>query len=85
MPGRLAELFPDVVTESVDGNGRLVRSVDFDALRADLGGAVAEGRERYRFTWPGKRAAKLLVRTPVDLALRPCPGRSVDWGSTGNV
>lgn len=83
---RLARLFPDAVTESMDAEGRLVRGIDFDVLKQDLSGSLIDGsRERYRFTWPGKRAAKLLARTPVDLALRPCVDRSVDWDRTGNV
>lgn len=35
---RLAGLFPDAVTESMGEDGRVVRSVDFDVLKDDLGG-----------------------------------------------
>lgn len=41
--GRLSELFPDVVSESADDDGRVVRSVDFDALRDDLSPYLAGG------------------------------------------
>ena len=45
---RIAELFPEVVTEVKDADGKTERAVDFDALR-DLLGDVAEGqRERYQ-------------------------------------
>ena len=55
---RIAELFPQVVTEVQNDNGELKRAIDFDALR-DLLGDVAEGqRERYQFTWPGKSARR---------------------------
>lgn len=49
---KIAELFPQVMTETKNAEGELERVVDFDALR-DLLGDVAEGqRERYQFTWP---------------------------------
>ena len=82
---RLAELFPEVVTEVEDAEGNLERVVDFDALR-DLLGDVAEGqRERYQFTWPGKAAAKAEARKPIWKTMRPEPERSVDWDATKNL
>ena len=46
----------------------------------------AEGpRERYQFTWPGKREAKLEARRPINKTLRPCPEKSVDWDTTQNL
>lgn len=39
---KIAELFPQVMTEVENGEGTLERTVDFDALR-DLLGDVAEG------------------------------------------
>ncbi len=52
-------------TEVGNPDGELARAVDFDALR-DLLGDVAEGqRERYQFTWPGKREAKAEARRPI--------------------
>ena len=82
---RIAELFPEVVTEVEDADGNLERTVDFDALRGLLGD-VAEGqRERYQFTWPGKAAAKAEARRPVWKTMRPEPERSVDWDTTKNL
>lgn len=83
---KIAELFPDVITESRDADGNVVRAVDFDALRDDLSGEAVEGRrERYQFTWPGKAEAKLEARRPCSKTLRPCPEKSVDWDTTQNV
>ena len=83
---KIASLFPDVVTESLDDDGNVVRAVDFDALRQDLSGAIVDGpRERYQFTWPGKQAAKLEARKPCDKTLRPVRESSVDWSSTENL
>ena len=83
---KIAALFPDAVTEILDGGGVIRRDIDFDALRDDLSGEIVDGsRERYQFTWPGKRAAKLEARTPCDKTLRPEHGKSVDWDTTENL
>lgn len=82
---RIAELFPQVVTEVQDCDGELKHAVDFDALR-DLLGDVAEGqRERYQFTWPGKREAKAEARRPISKTMIPEPGKSKDWDTTENL
>lgn len=82
---KLLDLFPQVATEVIGEDGEVSRAVDFDALR-ELLGDVAEGqRERYQFTWPGKRAAKEEARKPISKTLRPCPEKSVDWDTTENL
>lgn len=82
---RIAELFPQVMTEVENADGELARAVDFDALR-DLLGDVAEGqRERYQFTWPGKREAKAEARRPIYKTMIPEPGKSKDWDTTENL
>ena len=82
---RLIELFPSVATETRDEEGNAHRSVDLDAL-LELIGDVAEGqRERYQFTWPGKRAAKEEARRIIDKTLRPERERSVNWDDTQNL
>ena len=82
---RIAELFPQVVTEVENADGELERAVDFDTLR-DLLGDVAEGqRERYQFTWPGKREAKAEARRPIYKTMIPEPGKSKDWNTTENL
>ena len=82
---KLAELFPSVVIEVAGEDGIVHAAIDADALR-ELVGDVAEGqRERYQFTWPGKRQAKAEAYTPIDQTMRPEPGRSVGWDTTGNL
>lgn len=82
---KIAKLFPQAVTEVENTDGELARAVDFDALR-DLLGDVAEGqRERYQFTWPGKREAKAEARRPVYKTMIPEPGKSKDWDTTENL
>lgn len=83
---KIAALFPDVVTETKDADGNVTLAVDFDALRDDLSGDVVDGpRERYQFTWPGKREAKLEARRPTKKTMRPCPEKSKDWDTTENL
>ena len=57
---KIAELFPSVVTESIDADGNPVKAIDFDLLRQELSDHVVEGpQERYQLDWPGKREALL--------------------------
>lgn len=82
---KLAELFPEVVTEVRESDGNLRHTIDVEALKARVGD-VAEGkRERYQFTWPGKRDAKQEAYRPIDKCLRPCPKESVNWDTTENL
>lgn len=82
---KIAELFPQVVTEVENADGKLARAVDFDVLR-DLLGDVAEGqRERYQLTWPGKREAKAEARRPIYKTMIPEPGKSKNWDTTENL
>lgn len=83
---KIAALFPDVVTEATDADGNVRLVIDFDVLRDDLSGEVVDGpRERYQFTWPGKREAKLEARRPTKKTMRPCPEKSKDWDTTENL
>lgn len=83
---RLGELFPQVVTEVENSMGGGVhRAIDFDALRDLLGDVVEDGRERYQFTWPGKREAKAEARRPIYKTMIPEPGKSKDWDTTENL
>ncbi|MBT1171219.1 site-specific DNA-methyltransferase [Bifidobacterium sp. SO4] len=83
---KILALFPNVGTEVQDPEtGEVKRAIDFDALRDQLGD-VAEGmRERYQFTWPGKRAAKEEARRPIAKTLRPIKERSKNWDDTQNL
>ncbi len=83
---KIAELFPNVITEAKDEKGNLVKAVDFELLKQELSDRVVEGdRERYRLTWPGKKEAMLLANLPTSKTLRPVKEESVDWENTGNI
>jgi adenine-specific DNA-methyltransferase len=83
---RLAELFPNCVTESREEKGILKKSIDFDLLRQELADHIVEGpQERYRLDWPGKREALLTANAPIAKTLRPCREESVDFDTTKNL
>ncbi|UQZ84545.1 putative methyltransferase [Paenibacillus konkukensis] len=83
---KLAELFPNVITEARDEQGKIKRAVDFDLLRQELSDYLVEGeRERYQLTWPGKKESIINANTPIDKTLRPLPKDSVDWENTQNI
>lgn len=95
---RLAELFPNCVTEKPktdeqgkvirDMNGEVVleRGIDFELLKQELSHSVIDGsQERYRLDWVGKREAIVTANSPIAKTLRPCRAESVDFDTTGNL
>ena len=68
---KLAALFPDAVTETIDENGNVVRAIDKDVLMQEINAQVVEdGQERYQFTWPDKRKSVVLANAPITKTLR---------------
>lgn len=83
---RLAELFPNVITETLDADGNPKKAVDFDLLRQELSDHVVEGpQERYRLDWPGKREAAFAANAPIAKTLRPIREESVEFDTTENL
>jgi adenine-specific DNA-methyltransferase len=83
---KLAELFPNVITETEDEKGNPIKAVDLELLKQELSYQVVEGdKEHYELTWPGKKEAMLLASTPINKTLRPVKEESVDWETTGNL
>lgn len=82
---KLAELFPDVLTEVMDEDGNVRYGIDAEALRAHVGDVAEDKRERYQFTWPGKQRARAEAIRPIDKTMRPCVEESVNWDTTENL
>lgn len=83
---KLAEMFPNAVTETIDENGNVVRAIDKDVLMQEISCKVVEGNEeRYQFTWPEKKQSILLANMPINKTLRPCREESVDFDNTENL
>ena len=81
---KLAALFPNAVTETIDeATGEVVRAIDKDVLMQEINTHVVDGREeRYQFTWPDKKNAVLMANAPIAAALRPVKADSVGRDGT---
>lgn len=80
---KLAALFPNAVTETVDADGKVVRAIDKDVLMQEISTTVVEGREeRYQFTWPDKKKTMLAANAPISATLRPVKADSVGKDGT---
>ena len=83
---KLAAMFPNAVTETIDENGKVVRAIDKDVLMQEISCKVVDGNEeRYQFTWPDKKKSVLLANAPINKTLRPCREESVDFDNTENL
>lgn len=83
---KLATMFPNAVTETIDENGEVVRAIDKDVLMQEISCKVVDGNEeRYQFTWPDKKKSVLLANAPINKTLRPCREESVDFDNTENL
>lgn len=83
---KLAAMFPNAVTETINENGEVVRAIDKDVLMQEISCTVVDGNEeRYQFTWPDKKKSVLLANAPINKTLRPCREESVDFDSTENL
>lgn len=83
---KIAELFPNVVTEIKDEKGNVTKAIDFELLQQELSDEIVEGnKERYQLTWPGKKEAIVTANTPIDKTLRPVKEDSLNWETTENL
>ena len=78
---QLKALFPELLTESVNGT-----AININVLKQLVGDAtVTDAEEKYGLNWHGKRRARQIALTPSTGTLRPCPDESVDWDTTQNL
>lgn len=83
---KLAQLFPECVTEALDNEGHVRKAVDLDKVKLLLANDFVEGEtERFQFTWPDKKKAIRLANSPTNLTLRPCRAESVNFDTTENL
>ena len=83
---KLAAMFPNAVTETINENGEVVRAIDKDVLMQEISCKVVDGNEeRYQFTWPDKKKSVLLANAPINKTLRPCREESMDFDTTENL
>ena len=83
---KIGKLFPNVITETKDEEGNIIKAVDFELLQQELTDEIIEGdKERYQLTWPGKKEAIVTANTPIDKTLRPVKQDSLNWETTENL
>lgn len=83
---KLIEIFPNIVTETIDEDGNVVRAIDKDILMQEISSKVVEGREeRYQFTWPDKKQSILAANAPISKTLRPYREESKNFDTTENL
>lgn len=80
---KLAAMFPNAVTETINEAGEVVRAIDADVLRQEISATVVEGpQERYQFTWPDKKKSVVLANAPIAKTLRLDREKSVGRDGT---
>ncbi len=82
----LVAMFPNAITETIDENREVVRTIDAEVLAQEINTRVVSGKEeRYQFTWPDKKKSVLMANAPIAATLRPCKEESVDFDTTENL
>ena len=82
---KIGKLFPNCITETVDENGNLKKTINFKLLKQMLSNDAFEGDEAYEFTWVGKKASIVEANKPIRKTLRPYLEESLDWNNTENL
>ena len=83
---KIGKIFPEVITETKDKEGNIIKGIDFDLLKQKLSDVLVEDEnERYRLDWPGKKASLLKANLPINKTLRPVVEESVDFENTENL
>lgn len=82
---KIAEIFPEVITETEDSDGKLIRSIDFEHLKQILSDELLDGREAYVFNFVGKKRAEFEAHKPIKKTLRPIIYASRDFETTKNL
>lgn len=82
---KLELIFPNVITETKLESGETKKAVDFEKLKELLSDYLPEEREKYEFTWPGKKEAIAESQRSLRKTLRPMIDDSVNWNETENL
>lgn len=82
---KIGAMFPNVITEAKDENGKPKKAINFALLKQMLSDDVVDGDEAYEFSWVGKKASVIEGGRPILKTLRPCKEESKDWETTENL
>ena len=72
----LKRILPETFTES---------RLDYEKLKATLGGDIEFREERYHLNWSGKTDVFRVLQAPTTTTLRPCREESLDFDTSNNV
>ena len=81
----LEKVFPNCITEALDENGQIVKSVNFELLRQMLSSTALDTNESYEFSWVGKKACIAEANRRIRKTLRPIMEDSENWDTTANI
>lgn len=81
----LEKIFPNCITEALDENGQIVKSVNFELLRQMLSSTALDTNESYEFSWVGKKACIAEANRRIRKTLRPVMEDSENWDTTANI
>ena len=63
----IMQYLPNVIKETEGEGGKIIRAVDFQLLKQELSDMIIDsGKERYQFTWPGKKKAMAAANVPIE-------------------
>ncbi len=82
---KIGAMFPNVITEAKNENGKLKKAINFGLLKQVLSDDVIDGDEAYEFKWVGKNASMVEIGKPIRKVLRPCKEESKNWDGTENI
>ena len=82
---KIGAMFPNVITEAKDENGKFKKAINFALLKQMLADDAIDGDEAYEFTWVGKKSAIIEAGKPIRKTLRPCKEESKDWDNAENL
>lgn len=60
---KIGAMFPNVISEAKDENGKLKKAINFALLKQVLSNEVIDGDEAYEFTWVGKKLLLLKLES----------------------
>jgi adenine-specific DNA-methyltransferase len=82
---KLGSLFPNLITEKENSEGKLIKTVDLEKLKEIVGDFADENSEVYSLGWVGKSASRRKIAESINKTLRPAVDESVDFEKTKNL
>ena len=82
---KIANIFPNVISEKLNSNGEITKTINFELLKQELLPETLTGEEVYEFTWVGKKDAVVEANKSTQKILRPFQEESKYWDWTKNL